>query len=63
MSNDNNPFKSIEEKFLERQRAKQQTTRRTKNTSTPKSPFEVKEICEIRCYSDSDICFIYHLSC
>ena len=26
MSNDNNPFKSIEEKFLERQRAKQNST-------------------------------------
>ena len=32
MSNDNNPFKSIEEKFLERQRAKQQSTGDTKNT-------------------------------
>ena len=29
MANDNNPFKSIEEKFLERQRAKQKASKAT----------------------------------
>jgi len=42
MSNDN-PFKSIEEKFLERQRAKQQTTGEPKTPGTPRSPIEVKK--------------------
>lgn len=43
MTNDNNPFKSIEEKFLERHRAKQQSTSTPKTPGTPKSPIEVKK--------------------
>ena len=40
MANDNNPFKSIEEKFLERQRAKQKTPGTSVN---PKAPLELKK--------------------
>ncbi|MBE1554416.1 protease modulator HflC [Sporosarcina limicola] len=49
MTNENNPFKSIEEKFLERQRAKQ----KTKSPSTPgsvkmpKAPIEVKKYAKL----------------
>ncbi|MBD7984269.1 protease modulator HflC [Sporosarcina sp. Sa2YVA2] len=43
MSNENNPFKSIEEKFLERQRAKQKTATGTGKVVTPKRPFNMKK--------------------
>lgn len=43
MSNENNPFKSIEEKFLERQRAKQKTAPGTGKVVTPKRPFNMKK--------------------
>lgn len=43
MSNDNNPFKSIEEKFLERQRAKQRGPGTPKTPITPKAPIELKK--------------------
>ncbi|HJF33403.1 MAG TPA: protease modulator HflC [Sporosarcina psychrophila] len=43
MANDNNPFKSIEEKFLERQREKQKTPKATGGPVTPKAPIEVKK--------------------
>ncbi|QTD41445.1 protease modulator HflC [Sporosarcina sp. Te-1] len=44
MSNENNPFKSIEEKFLEKQRAKQQK-QKTVNAKvvTPKQPVNMKK--------------------
>ncbi len=34
MANDNNPFKTIEENFIEKQRKKQQGNRRTQNTES-----------------------------
>lgn len=43
MANDNNPFKSIEEKFLERQREKQKRPKATGGPVTPKAPIEVKK--------------------
>ncbi|WP_342510737.1 protease modulator HflC [Sporosarcina sp. FSL K6-1522] len=43
MTNDNNPFKSIEEKFLERQRAKQKTSGEAKGSKLPKAPMDVKK--------------------
>lgn len=43
MSNDQNPFKSIEEKFLERQRAKQKAQAKKTQTITPNAPIEVKK--------------------
>lgn len=43
MSNENNPFKSIEEKFLERQRAKQKTAAGPGKVVTPKRPFNMKK--------------------
>jgi len=43
MANDNNPFKSIEEKFLERQRAKKKAQKATGTSVTPKAPFEIKK--------------------
>lgn len=44
MTNDNNPFKSIEEKFLERQRAKQ------KQQGNPKEPTQIKPAFEAKKY-------------
>ena len=44
MSNEKNPFKSIEEKFLERQRAKQKATSRSKAAGHQIKPaFEFKK--------------------
>ncbi|MFC5590374.1 protease modulator HflC [Sporosarcina soli] len=38
MANDNNPFKSMEEKFIEKQRAKQKGSKEPKTAGTPNSP-------------------------
>lgn len=43
MANDPNPFKSIEEKFLERQRAKRKAQGKQKKTGNSMSPIEVKK--------------------
>ncbi|GEN82235.1 protein HflC [Sporosarcina luteola] len=43
MSNENNPFKSIEEKFMERQRAKQQKAADPNKVITPKRPFNTRK--------------------
>lgn len=43
MSNENNPFKNIEEKFLERQRAKQKAAMSGDKVITPKRPFNMKK--------------------
>ena len=43
MANENNPFKSIEEKFMERQRAKQKTAGSGAKVVTPKRPFNMKK--------------------
>ncbi|MDW0112890.1 protease modulator HflC [Sporosarcina saromensis] len=43
MTNDNNPFKSIEEKFMEKQRAKQKGTSDPNKVITPKRPVNVKK--------------------
>lgn len=43
MANENNPFKSIEEKFMERQRAKQKATESGAKVVTPKRPFNMKK--------------------
>ncbi|MFD1206937.1 MULTISPECIES: protease modulator HflC [Sporosarcina] len=43
MANDNNPFKSIEEKFLEKQRAKQNQKKNAEKVITPKKPFNMKK--------------------
>lgn len=43
MSNENNPFKSIEEKFMEKQRAKQKGTPDANKVITPKRPFSMKK--------------------
>ncbi|MDN4607284.1 protease modulator HflC [Sporosarcina highlanderae] len=43
MSNENNPFKSIEEKFMERQRAKQNKGPEPTNVIKPKRPFNTKK--------------------
>ncbi len=50
MANDNNPFKSMEEKFLEKQRAKQQEQEDTKKTSTikpSKKPIDLKKFTKL----------------
>ncbi|NYF25153.1 protease modulator HflC [Sporosarcina sp. JAI121] len=47
MANDNNPFKSIEEKFLEKQRAKQKAPKATGAPVTPKAPFEIKKYAKL----------------
>ncbi len=44
MANDNNPFKPIEEKFLERQHAKQ---KKTGTPGTPKAPIEIKKYAKL----------------
>lgn len=43
MANDNNPFKSIEEKFLEKQGAKQNQKKNAEKVITPKKPFNMKK--------------------
>ncbi len=43
MPNNQNPFKSIEEKFLERQRAKQKAQAQHKKTGNSMSPIQVKK--------------------
>ncbi|WP_339250958.1 protease modulator HflC [Sporosarcina sp. FSL W8-0480] len=45
MSNENNPFKSIEEKFMERQRAKQKNTNQgdSQKVVTPKRPINTRK--------------------
>ncbi|CAM3155827.1 protease modulator HflC [Filibacter tadaridae] len=50
MANDNNPFKSIEEKFAERQQAKQGQKKTPKSTDahkTPKAPFGFKKYAKL----------------
>lgn len=50
MTNDKNPFKSIEEKFLEKQRAKQQVHGEPKVAGTikpSKKPFEIKKFTKL----------------
>ena len=48
MTNENNPFKSIEEKFLERQRAKQKEKK--KATQDPNRPTQIKPAFEMKKY-------------
>ncbi|WP_413054182.1 protease modulator HflC [Sporosarcina sp. 179-K 8C2 HS] len=43
MTNDNNPFKSIEEKFKEMQGGKQKKTARADKVITPKKPFNTRK--------------------
>ncbi|MHC8517319.1 protease modulator HflC [Sporosarcina sp. ITBMC105] len=43
MANENNPFKSIEEKFMEKQRAKQKSSPNSNKVITPKRPLNVKK--------------------
>lgn len=43
MANENNPFKSIEEKFMEKQRAKQKSSPDSNKVITPKRPLNVKK--------------------
>lgn len=43
MANENNPFKSIEEKFMEKQRAKQKNSPDSNKVITPKRPLNVKK--------------------
>lgn len=43
MANENNPFKSIEEKFMEKQRAKQKSSPDSNKVITPRRPFNVKK--------------------
>lgn len=51
MSNENNPFKSIEEKFLEKQRAKQQNQKTTNaKVVTPKQPVNMKKYVKLAIY-------------
>ncbi|GKV54573.1 protein HflC [Sporosarcina sp. NCCP-2222] len=51
MSNENNPFKSIEEKFLEKQRAKQQNQKTgSAKVVTPKRPVNMKKYVKLAIY-------------
>ncbi|MCG3089384.1 protease modulator HflC [Sporosarcina cyprini] len=51
MSNENNPFKSIEEKFLEKQRAKQQNQKTASaKVVTPKQPVNMKKYVKLAIY-------------
>ena len=43
MTNDNNPFKSIEDKFKEMQGGKQKKTARADKVITPKKPFNTRK--------------------
>ncbi|MCG7335488.1 protease modulator HflC [Sporosarcina sp. ACRSM] len=50
MANDNNPFKSMEEKFIEKQRAKQKGSKEPKTAGTPnrpKKPLEFKKYAKL----------------
>ena len=63
MTNDNNPFKSIEEKFLERQRAKK-STKRTKDTGyTQKHRLKLKKYVKLARYVNCYFCISRYLNC